>query len=271
MGDSDDLLARLQHLGGLPQTRGGLDQDLHQLAAQAAKILHADNCSVMLLGEGEFEQLRLRVCASFGPLPAKAYRQETAKGEGISGHVLASGKSLLVEDIAQSPFAQLARRPDDPRKSMIASPLTIDGNIIGVINASGPKGRKRFTLDDLNLLDIVALFVTKSIQVIQLQNILNSRFAQIALARDADRTIGEVMVGAAHNPDQLAKILAKSFYREMTRAGFGSNQIIGAASEIISQLSKGLQKHRKRMETGTRNAPPDGADTGPSPGSPKAR
>ncbi len=248
MGDADNLLARLQDLCGLPQSQGSLDQDLYQIAAQAAKILHADNCSVMLLNEGEFEELRLRVCASFGPLPPKAFQQEVSKGEGISGHVLASGKSLLVEDIEKSPFAKAARRPDDPRKSMIASPLTINGNIIGVINVSGPKRRERFTLDDLNLLDIVALFAGKSIQVIQLQNVLNSRFAQIALAQGADQTLGQVVVGAAHNPDKLAKILAKSFYREMTKAGFGSNQIIGAASEIISELSKGLQKHRKRLD-----------------------
>ena len=34
----------------------------------------------------------------------------------------------------------------------------------------------------------------------------------------------------------------------MTRGGFGSNQIVSAASEIISQLSDNLQQHSKRME-----------------------
>jgi hypothetical protein len=50
------------------------------------------------------------------------------------------------------------------------------------------------------------------------------------------------------NPDQVAKILAKSFYKEMTRAGFGPSQIVNAASEIIEQLSGSLNRHSKRME-----------------------
>lgn len=33
----------------------------------------------------------------------------------------------------------------------------------------------------------------------------------------------------------------------MTRAGFGSSQIINAASEIIHQLSGNLQRHSKRI------------------------
>jgi hypothetical protein len=42
--------------------------------------------------------------------------------------------------------------------------------------------------------------------------------------------------------------VAKSFFREMTRAGFDAGQIIGAASEIISQLSTTLNRHGKRRD-----------------------
>ena len=84
-----------------------------------------------------------------------------------------------------------------------------------------------------------------------MQNILNSRFAQLALLHEAEKSLEPLGVGAAvHNPDQVAKILAKSFYKEMTRAGLGSNQIISAASEIISQLSGSLQRDNKRLARG---------------------
>jgi L-methionine (R)-S-oxide reductase len=43
-------------------------------------------------------------------------------------------------------------------------------------------------------------------------------------------------------------LLAKSFYREMKSAGFGPNQIVGAAGEIIDQLSASLRKHGQRIE-----------------------
>jgi hypothetical protein len=47
----------------------------------------------------------------------------------------------------------------------------------------------------------------------------------------------------------------------MTRAGFGSSQIINAASEIIAQLSGSLTRHSKRIERETTNetAPAGGA------------
>ncbi len=60
--------------------------------------------------------------------------------------------------------------------------------------------------------------------------------------------MGASLGSAFHNPDQVAKIYAKSFYKEMARGGFGANQIISAASEIISQLNDNLEQHSKRIE-----------------------
>lgn len=257
MGDMENPLIKLQDLSSFLE-QGSLDDNLQQLAVMAAKILGAENCSIMLLNDFEFEDLRMRVCASCGPLPAAAYKESIGKGEGIAGRVIATGKSLLIEDIHQSEFAQWARHANDPRKSLISSPITINSRIVGVVNVSGQTRGHTFKLDDLNLLDVVALFIGKSIQVAQMQNILNSRFAQMALVQEAEKNIGGALASAVQNPDQVAKILAKSFYKEMTRAGFGSSQIINAASEIIAQLSGSLTRHSKRLERETTNetAPP---------------
>jgi hypothetical protein len=51
-----------------------------------------------------------------------------------------------------------------------------------------------------------------------------------------------------HDAGNVADILTKSFYKEMTRAGFSSSQIIYAASESITRLDGKLQPHNKRME-----------------------
>lgn len=239
----DNPLIKLQDLSNFLEERS-LDDSLLQLAEMAAKILNAENCSIMLLNDGELENLRLQVCACYGPLPAAAYKESIGKGDGIAGRVITTGESLLIEDINQSEFAKWARRANDPRKSLISSPITINRRIVGVVNVSGHMLGDTFKLADLNLLDVVALFIGKSIQVVQMQNILNSRFAQMALAKEInqDASLGSIL----QNPDQVAKILAKSFYKEMAKAGFGSGQIINAASEIIEQLSGGLQRHSKR-------------------------
>lgn len=247
MGDLDSPLARLHDLSFFLQAQGSLEDSLKQMAGMAAKLLNAASCSIMLLDERDEKDVRLRVFAAHGELPEAAFRESARKGEGIAGHVLASGKSLLVEDISQSEFIQAARRLTRGAKSLVSAPILIDGRIIGVINATDPKTRAAFTLDDLNLLDVAALFIGKSLQVQQLQGLLNSRFAQMALAQEAQTMVGGAMAAMSQNPNQMAKILAKSFFKEMTRAGFSATQIIHAASEIITQLNESLGKHSKRL------------------------
>jgi hypothetical protein len=51
----------------------------------------------------------------------------------------------------------------------------------------------------------------------------------------------------AHDPDKVAKMLARGFYREMRHCGFTPNQVIHAAGEIISELTGSLNRHKKRL------------------------
>ena len=248
MGNLSHSLLQLHDLASFLDSEANLEQSLGQLAEMAAKILNAGQCSIMLLDEEEKDEIKLRVFASYGSLPDAAFKQITKKGEGISGHVLSTGQPLLVEDIQQSEFATVARRLSAGSKSLISAPIVLRRNIVGVINVSDPKTKRPFNLDDLHLLDVVSLFVGKSVQVAQLQSVLNSRFAQIALAQEANHAIGAAMASVSENPNQLAKILAKSFFREMTKAGFSSTQIIHAATEIIGQLNTSLGKLGKRVE-----------------------
>ena len=248
MSNLSHSLVQLHDLANLLDTQSSLEKSLGQLAEMAAKILNAGHCSIMLLDEEEKDELKLRVFGHYGGLPDAAYQQITKKGEGISGHVLATGQPLLIEDIEKSEFASVARRLSAGNKSLISAPIILRRKIVGVINISDPKSKRPFNLDDLHLLDVVAMFVGKSVQVAQLQSILNSRFAQIALAQEANNTIGDAMAYVSDNPNQLAKILAKSFFKEMNKAGFSNTQIIHAASEIINQLNTSLSKHSKRLE-----------------------
>lgn len=248
MGNLSHSLLQLHELASFLDIQGNLEQSLNQLAEMAAKILNARHCSIMLLDEEEKDELKLRVFAAFGDLPDAAYKQITKKGEGISGHVLATGQPLLIEDIEKSEFVGVARRLTDGNKSVISSPIILRRNIVGVINVTDPKTNRPFNLDDLHLLDVVALFVAKSLQVTQLESVLSSKFAQMALAQEAKSTIGDAMNYVSENPNQLAKILAKSFFKEMSKAGFTATQIIHAASEIITQLNADLSKHSKRLK-----------------------
>lgn len=255
MDDNQSLLIKLQDLSQFFAS-GKLDDSLQQQAAMTAHLVGAETCSVMLINGGSDGDLRMSVCAHYGPLAPAAWSASIGKGEGIAGHVLASGRSLLVEDIMNSQYAHLARRAGDPRRSLMLAPVSIDGKIVGMVNVCASEDKGAFALADLHLLDVTALFIGKTIQVQQLQTILDSRFIQLALLRDVEHEAGQAF-SAYQNPDQVARILAKSLFKEMTRAGFASGQIIGAASEIIDQLNGQLQRHSERS---ARRGERDGAD-----------
>lgn len=267
-GEMEKQLIRLRDMSCFLEEAGSLDDNLLKLAERTAGILGARNCSILLLNEGEPGDPHMRVCAAYGPLPAAAYQEAVRKGEGIAGHVVATGESLLVEDIGQSPFVAHARRAGEPDKGLLCCPIRINDCIAGVVNITGRGSGRPFTRTDLSLLEVVALFIGKSIQTMQLQNILNSRFAQLAVAQQAAQ--GAPLGNALHNPDKVARIIAKSFYKEMIRIGFGPAQVIHVASDIIAQLNSQLQRHNRRLgRRGDRNRE-DIANTDETPGRPAA-
>lgn len=236
MNDAKHLV-RLQDVQALLAS-GSLDDKLASHAELARRLVGATSCSVMLLNSEAPDDLRMRVCASAGDMPPGAADALVGSGEGICGRVLASGRALLVDDIARSEFAGLARRRRAAVPALMSAPVRIDGRIVGVLNVTGVA----FSEGELALLEVTALFIGKSVQVIQLQRLLSSRFAQMALVREAQESGLDAAATAYQNPEDVARILARSFYKEMTRAGFAPGQIVSAATELIGQLGGAIQE-----------------------------
>ena len=238
-------------LSSFLEQQADLDSSLNELAAMAAKLLNSKNCSIMLFRESERDNPRMKIFASHGYLPADAYTETARHKEGIAGHVAASGEALLIADIEKSPYASKARWPQNRHKSFLSAPIFIGRRVLGVININAPVDERNYTDKDLYLLTCIALVVGKSIQVVQLQNLLKSRFAQHAFLQQALATVTPSVESIAQNPDRLARIVGKTFYRELNQAGFSDESIIKVATEIISLLGQRVRKHRSRMSKDT--------------------
>ena len=244
-----NYFTKLTGLATFLEEQTNLDESLTDVLVRAANLLSIETCSIMLFKEEQRSgTFSLRIFAKHGDLPSQAFREAVKVNDGIAGHVAATGEALLVRDIAESPFFPQARRPQDPQKSFISVPIVINRKVIGVINISNPKDGRCFDTDDLNLATFVALLTGKSIQVMQLQNLLKSRYVQLAVASESKTAARDAIDSIGQEPGKMAKILAKSFYREMANLGFGSDHIVAAATEIISQLNANLARHRQRME-----------------------
>ena len=248
--EHDRFIVKLIGASRLLEDRGTLEQGLHDLVEITAHVLHTDRCSIMLLEEPEESDIpRLRVYANYGALPEAAKRQAVPTSQGIAGHVATTGQSLLIDDIGSSPFAGQGRQAGQDggdHRGLVSVPILAKQKVVGVININCPQDQRTFDAADVELLEVFALFVGKSIHTFQLQKILQSRFVQLAVERESrERPTGKV--GGTPDAGRLAKIVAKTIFRELTAGGFSPSQIISVTSEVINLLQQNLDKHRKRQ------------------------
>jgi len=248
---SDNALGRLRDLAVFVASEEDLRTHLEDLIALAASVTDAAMCSIMLLSEGEHEAPRLKLWASTETPPTLAWDEAPGRGESIAGRVLEHGRPLLIADISASELASLARRRADLGASFICAPIAVGRYVIGVLNLSSRLGSPPFDESSLRLAEIAAALIGKAVQVERLQTVIKSKFALASLALEEKDFVTQLTKGTLPMP-RVAKLLAKSFFRDLSAAGFDPGQIIEAASEIITLVSSDLNRFKKRINRGAK-------------------
>ncbi|MDP2787693.1 MAG: GAF domain-containing protein [Pseudomonadota bacterium] len=228
------------------EVTGQFEDSLNRLTCIAGELLAARRVSLMLLDIAPGKGACLKLAALYGELPEAAWKEEPAAGQGIAGQVLASGVSIRVASIGRSSWKQQARHGDEVG-GFLACPVLLAGRPAGVLNVSQPIDRPRFSSADQANAELAALLIGRAIQVGRLDRMLDSRFAQMAFTLEGATDAVSVIALSAHDPDKVAKMLARGFYRELRHCGFTPNQVIHAAGEIISELTRSLNRHKKRI------------------------
>jgi signal transduction protein with GAF and PtsI domain len=244
---SQNALGRLRELAVFVAAEHDLHTHLGELVERAASVTDAATCSIMLLSEGDQEAPRLKLWVSTEELPQAAWNETPGIGESISGRVLQQNAPLLVADIHASEFASLARPRNNRGASFIATPISVGKHPIGVMNLSSRQECPPFDESDLGLAEVVASLIAKSVQVERLQTLIKSRFALANLAKEEKQVVAGLTEGTLP-PARVAKLLAKSFFRDLSSAGFDPGQIIEAASEIVTLVSSDLNRYKKRIK-----------------------
>jgi hypothetical protein len=247
MSRLDAYRQKLAELAGFEVT-GPFDDNLYRLTCIVGELLAAGRVSLMLLDIAPGKGACLKLAAVYGELPEAAWKEEPAAGQGIAGQVLASGVSLHVANIRRSSWKQQARHADE-NGAFLACPVRLGGRPAGVLNISRPLDRANFSITDLANAELAAQLVGRAIQIGRLDRMLDSRFAQMAFTLEGATDAVSVLALSAHDPDKVAKMLARGFYREMRHCGFTPNQVIHAAGEIISELTRSLNRHKKRLSS----------------------
>jgi DNA-binding winged helix-turn-helix (wHTH) protein len=137
-------------------------------------------------------------------------------GEGVTGHVLANGQLVIVQDIDHDAnFLARAiprgRLPAGP-VSFIALPIRIDDRTVGVLACHRIRSRNRALASDVSILRILA---TLSGQLLQFQTALREK---------------------THSLEEQNQILVHALEQERARYGFGGTS--PASLRAISELGK---------------------------------
>ena len=127
-----------------------VDVVLLSIIRSATQVLEADSGTIMLTDDNGEE---LTVVAATGKITKIEGKIKVKVGDGISGTVAATGKSILVTDIEQDP--RFKRKNNDERyktKSFICVPIKVRNKTIGVLSISDRHTREAFNEDCLKIL-----------------------------------------------------------------------------------------------------------------------
>jgi adenylate cyclase len=127
-----------------------------QVYAELVEVIHqelaAPCVSVMMLDSGSGQ---LRVVAAKGMAPGVMEQVRLQPGEKIAGWVFAHGKPVILNRKTQqsTPFAALLKRTDIA--ASISFPLSIRGNVAGVVNISDRNVRVEYSQADMEMLSVI--------------------------------------------------------------------------------------------------------------------
>ncbi|MBL8956583.1 MAG: GAF domain-containing protein [Myxococcaceae bacterium] len=185
-----------------PQGDGGATKRLTFAATLAAEMglpgvkrAAADGVRVLLDADGatvfvwDTSRKKLVFDAVSGPASAALAESELDEGEGVAGTVARDRQSILKSDTTGC--TQIDRSFDEKTgfqtASLLAVPLVVVGELVGVIEAVRSQGRDPFGQEDLQLLEELAPFVAAAVQHARLHALQKRSNAELE-RRVAERT-----------------------------------------------------------------------------------
>ncbi|MDR0998356.1 MAG: sigma 54-interacting transcriptional regulator [Treponema sp.] len=158
--------------------------DIHGLLLQilesATRLCHGQASSLLLM-DRETQKLYFETALGTKSSDVKSYTVK--QGEGIAGWVAQHNKPIIANDLLNDKrhLKKIAQAVDYPVKNMIAVPMRVKDECIGVIEILNKKDEKDFIQEDLEWIEIFA--TQAAIAIVNAQYLENAR-NEIQLLQD---------------------------------------------------------------------------------------
>lgn len=218
-------LARLNALYVHHDTLDGL---LRRAAELAVELLHAEQCVIAWICE---DKSAIQVRAHYDPRRS-------------NGSQLKIRQPIpLPVDLRNCP--RLEFESGEAVAAICSAPIYINRQVVGFLYLVRPSWSAEL---EAELFAPLSAQIGFAIEAQQLRYLLSSHYVAAASRDRRDNYPGQSVLHAVQNPEKVAKMIAKSFYKDLRKAGFATNQILMVASEIIGNLNEALQKTKAKTE-----------------------
>ena len=142
-----------------------LDQTVGDILGILSRTMEMERATVTLLDE---ETGSLTIRASHGLSAEEKKRGVYRTDEGVTGHILQTGKPFVVPDIAKEPLfldRTQARKFEKGRIAFLGVPIVLKGLALGVLSVDRLFGNEVSFEEDVRFLTIVAALISQFVQL----------------------------------------------------------------------------------------------------------
>lgn len=241
LNEENELHEWLDQFGYLFERHDSITTLLQSASRLAVELLGVEHCVITWLAE---DNATIEIHATF--------RHEGKHGVYIRKQKGNSTKIQADFENQDNGFSKLGR----PTKDKLAAPLQIKNEIVGYLCIANRRKQTNlcFSVVDQNLFLAFSRQIAHAIEMQQMRQLMASRYASMAMNHNKEENHSDRdgyfsnFLEAVKNPDKIAKIIARSFYKDLRKAGFETNQILVVASEIIENLNETFRKTKAKTD-----------------------
>ena len=236
-GSTSERVRRLQSVTGAALAHLRLDELLDALLERTRQILEVDTCAILLLDEDTNE---LVARAALGLEEEVEQGVRVPVGGGFAGRIAAEKRPVILDDVDHAHVLNPILR-EKGIKSMLGVPLLVRGVSLGVLHV-GTLTPRRFTQDEVELLQIVAERVAIAIERAQLHEDLiqldQLKLNFVAIASHELRTPATSVYGVLKTLADRSEELTDELRDELLRVGVEQGERLRRLLEELLDLSR---------------------------------